>query len=241
MFLTFSSGISRRGRARWVSWGFEGQLGLVNSDSLSLYLLERGFARRGLLWVWASDMSFRWQLLICHATGERKTKNSVVRMGPGDLAEALWRPQEAWGLSLHLRLCFSHLCYQRGLGPFLHTSDLYFLKSPNSTESKSKSTSAMQISLTTQLEQISPSLFFWSLKYFFLHLLYQLHSLIVVISCTSNFPLIHTHGSGSSNSVGCLREAWFYLLQVSIADQGPPVPLLSFLPSVPFPASSQEC
>lgn len=47
--LTFSSGISRRGRAGCVSWGLEGQLGLVNSDSYSLYLLERGSARRGLL------------------------------------------------------------------------------------------------------------------------------------------------------------------------------------------------
>lgn len=67
--LTFSSGISSRGRAGCVSWELEGQVGLLSSDSYNLYLLERGSGKRGLRLL--SDISFRGWSLICHVTGKR--------------------------------------------------------------------------------------------------------------------------------------------------------------------------
>lgn len=92
--LTFSSGISSRGRAGCVSWGLEGQVGLLGSDSYSLNLLERGSGRRGLLLL--SDISFSgWSLIFLEREHE---KDGWMGMGTGDLAEV----RQSHGEASHL-------------------------------------------------------------------------------------------------------------------------------------------
>lgn len=88
--ITFSSGISSRGRAGCVSWGLEGQVGLLSSDSYSLYLLERGSGRRGLLLL--SDISFSvWSLIFLERENGKGQMDEDGHRGLG------WGQADTWG------------------------------------------------------------------------------------------------------------------------------------------------